>query len=134
MSSRTLIPFLLAALAVASPAVARAQIVQNVQGDRLRAVSISSSRCAAATRRCVRSIRPDGEPADGCAGPRRQQRCLGLLGSVDQQCPDHRPRRAEQLALMLREGGALAIIDRLAPLLVPEGSLWAQYVAGVVLR
>jgi len=35
---------------------------------------------------------------------------------------------------MLREGGALAIIDRLAPLLVPEGSLWAQYVAGVVLR
>src|SRR5256714_10815460 len=39
-----------------------------------------------------------------------------------------------KLALMLRDGGALAIIDRLAPLLVPEGSLWAQYVAGVVLR
>jgi hypothetical protein len=39
-----------------------------------------------------------------------------------------------KLALMSREGGALAIIDRLAPLLVPEGTLWAQYVAGVVLR
>ena len=39
-----------------------------------------------------------------------------------------------RLALMSREGGGLAIIDRLAPVLVPEGSLWAQYVAGVVLR
>jgi hypothetical protein len=39
-----------------------------------------------------------------------------------------------KLALMSREGGGLAIIDRLAPLLVPEGTLWAQYVAGVVLR
>jgi hypothetical protein len=39
-----------------------------------------------------------------------------------------------KLALMSREGGALAIIDRLAPLLVAEGTLWAQYVAGVVLR
>jgi len=39
-----------------------------------------------------------------------------------------------KLALMSRDGGALAIIDRLAPLLVPEGTLWAQYVAGVVLR
>src|SRR6059036_1152636 len=39
-----------------------------------------------------------------------------------------------QLKLMSREGGGLAIIDRLAPTLVPEGTLWAQYVAGVVLR
>jgi len=39
-----------------------------------------------------------------------------------------------KLAIVSREGGALAIIDRLAPLLVPEGTLWAQYVAGVVLR
>ena len=39
-----------------------------------------------------------------------------------------------RLAPMSREGGGLAIIDRLAPLLVPEGTLWAQYVAGVVLR
>jgi hypothetical protein len=39
-----------------------------------------------------------------------------------------------KLALMSREGGGLAIIDRLAPVLVPEGTLWAQYVAGVVLR
>ncbi len=38
------------------------------------------------------------------------------------------------LAPMSREGGGLAIIDRLAPLLVPEGTLWAQYVAAVVLR
>jgi hypothetical protein len=39
-----------------------------------------------------------------------------------------------KLAIMSREGGGLAIIDRLAPLLVPQNSLWAQYVAGVVLR
>jgi len=39
-----------------------------------------------------------------------------------------------KLAIMSRDGGALAIIDRLAPLLVPEGTLWAQYVAGVLLR
>jgi len=39
-----------------------------------------------------------------------------------------------KLALMSREGGGLAIIDRLAPVLVPEGTLWAQYVAGVLLR
>ncbi|PYO90395.1 MAG: hypothetical protein DMD58_07005 [Gemmatimonadetes bacterium] len=39
-----------------------------------------------------------------------------------------------KLALMSREGGGLAVIDRLAPVLVPQGTLWAQYVAGVVLR
>src|SRR6266446_8232009 len=39
-----------------------------------------------------------------------------------------------KLALMSREGGGLAIIDRLAPVLVPEGTLWAQYVAAVVLQ
>jgi hypothetical protein len=39
-----------------------------------------------------------------------------------------------RLELMSREGGGRAIIDRLAPLLVPQGTLWAQYVAGVVLR
>ena len=39
-----------------------------------------------------------------------------------------------RLELMSREGGGLAIIDRLAPVLIPQGTLWAQYVAGVVLR
>jgi hypothetical protein len=39
-----------------------------------------------------------------------------------------------KLALMSRAGGGVASIDRLVPLLVPEGALWAQYVAGVVLR
>jgi len=39
-----------------------------------------------------------------------------------------------KLALMSRQGGALAIIDRLPPVLVPQNTLWAQYVAGVVLR
>ena len=39
-----------------------------------------------------------------------------------------------KLALVSREGGALAIIDRLPPVLVPQNTLWAQYVAGVVLR
>ena len=39
-----------------------------------------------------------------------------------------------RLMPMSREGGGLAIIDRLAPVLVPEGTLWAQYVAAIVLR
>jgi len=39
-----------------------------------------------------------------------------------------------RLALMSREGGALAIIDRLAGVLVPQGTVWAQYVAAVVLQ
>lgn len=39
-----------------------------------------------------------------------------------------------KLKPMSREGGGLAIIDRLAPVLMPEGTLWAQYVAGVVVR
>ena len=33
-----------------------------------------------------------------------------------------------------REGGGVAIIDRLPTELVPQGTLWAQYVAAVVLR
>lgn len=39
-----------------------------------------------------------------------------------------------KLAVMSREGGGVAIIDRLVPVLVPQTSLWAQYVAAVVLR
>jgi len=39
-----------------------------------------------------------------------------------------------KLALLSREGGGLAIIDRLPPVLVPQNTIWAQYVAGVVLR
>src|SRR5437667_5166314 len=39
-----------------------------------------------------------------------------------------------RLMPMSHEGGGLAIIDRLAPVLVPEGTLWAQYVAAVALR
>ncbi len=39
-----------------------------------------------------------------------------------------------KLQPMSRDGGGLAIIDRLAPVLVPQGSLWAQYVAAVAIR
>jgi|SRR6266545_1218717 len=39
-----------------------------------------------------------------------------------------------RLKPMSRDGGGLAVIDRLAPVLVSEGTLWAQYVAAVVLR
>jgi hypothetical protein len=39
-----------------------------------------------------------------------------------------------KLAQMSRDGGGLAIIDRLVPVLVPEGTQWAQYSAAVVLR
>jgi hypothetical protein len=40
----------------------------------------------------------------------------------------------KKLQLISRQGGGLSIIDRLAPVLVPEGTLWAQYVAAVVMR
>src|SRR6266513_1995425 len=40
----------------------------------------------------------------------------------------------KKLVLMSREGGGQAIIDRLAGVLVPQGTVWAQYVAAVVLR
>jgi hypothetical protein len=40
----------------------------------------------------------------------------------------------KKLPAMSREGGGPAIIERLAPVLVPPGTLWAQYVAAVVLR
>jgi hypothetical protein len=39
-----------------------------------------------------------------------------------------------RLQPMSRAGGGAAIIDRLAHVLVPQGTLWAQYVAAVVLR
>ena len=31
-------------------------------------------------------------------------------------------------------GAFVAVIDRLAPVLVPQGTLWAQYVAAVAFR
>src|ERR1041384_1568313 len=40
----------------------------------------------------------------------------------------------KKLARMSRAGAALAIIAGLPPVLVPQNTLWAQYVAGVVLR
>ena len=39
-----------------------------------------------------------------------------------------------RLATISREGGATAIIDRLVAVLVPTGTMWAQYAAGVALR
>jgi len=39
-----------------------------------------------------------------------------------------------RLKPMSRDGGGLAIIDRLGPVLVPQGTLWAQYVAAVAFR
>ena len=39
-----------------------------------------------------------------------------------------------KLRPMSREGGGLAIIDRLASVLVPQGALWAQYVAAVAIQ
>lgn len=39
-----------------------------------------------------------------------------------------------RLATISREGGATAIIDRLVAVLVPTGTMWAQYAAAVALR
>ena len=39
-----------------------------------------------------------------------------------------------RLKPMSRDGGGLAIIDRLGPVLAPQGALWAQYVAAVAFR
>lgn len=54
-----------------------------------------------------------------------------LLASEEQITAVEVQRR---LSAMSREGGAVAIIERLAPVLVPSGTEWAQYTAAVVLR
>src|SRR5712691_2056331 len=187
--------FLFAALAVASPAIAGAQAVQNVQGD----VAHFGEGFTAITEGRVdfRLLRPanvvlfwvtpdgridlffpvrsrdktlrragnnaisvseipsplqapviSGAPVSGRAGqftptgslltgapPRDDSRGVsGYWVLLTSDAPITALEVQNKLALMSRDGGALAIIDRLAPLLVPEGTLWAQYVAGVVLR
>lgn len=54
-----------------------------------------------------------------------------LLASEEQITAVDVQRR---LSTMSREGGGPAIIDRLAPVLVPSGTMWAQYAAAVALR
>ena len=187
--------FLVAALVVASPAIAGAQVVQNVHGD----VAHFGEGFTAITESRVdfRLLRPanvvlfwvtpegridlfypvrsrdktlrragnnaisvseipspiqspviSGAPVSGRAGqftptgslltgaPARDD-SSGVSGYwvlLTSDAPITAPDIQNKLALMSREGGGLAIIDRLAPVLVPEGTLWAQYVAGVLLR
>lgn len=187
--------FLVAALVVASPAIASAQVVQNVHGD----VAHFGEGFTAITESRVdfRLLRPanvvlfwvtpegridlfypvrsrdktlrragnnaisvseipspiqspviSGAPVSGRAGqftptgslltgaPARDD-SSGVSGYwvlLTSDAPITAPDIQNKLALMSREGGGLAIIDRLAPVLVPEGTLWAQYVAGVLLR
>src|SRR5207244_1172543 len=91
-------------LAMLSPTLAGGQVVQNVHGD----------------------VAHFGEGFTAITESRRDLRLLppAIVALASQKT----------LAQMSREGGGPAIIDRLAPVLVPEGTLWAQYVAGVLLR
>jgi hypothetical protein len=63
---------------------------------------------------------------------RKSSRAYWVLLTID--APITAPEIQRRLAPLSREGGGLAIIDRLAGVLVPEGTLWAQYVAAVALR
>jgi len=186
---------LFAALAVASPVIARAQVVQNVHGD----VAHFGEGFTAITESRVdfRLLRPanvvlfwvtpegridlffpvrsrdktlrragnnaisvseipsplqapviSGAPVSGRAGqftptgslltgaPARDDSSAvsGYWVLLTSDAPITALDIQNKLALMSREGGGLAIIDRLAPVLVPQGTLWAQYVAGVLLR
>ena len=187
--------FLVAALVVASPAIASAQVVQNVHGDvahfgegftaitesrvdfrLLRPANVElfwvtpegridlfypvrsrdkTLRRAGSNAISVSEIPSpiqspviSGAPVSGRAGqftptgslltgaPARDD-SSGVSGYwvlLTSDAPITALDIQKKLALMSREGGGLAIIDRLAPVLVPEGTLWAQYVAGVLLR
>ena len=187
--------FLVATLAVAAPAIARAQVVQNVHGDVAHFgegfIAISESRVD------FRLLRPanvalfwvtpqgridlffpvrsrdktlkragnnaisvseipspiqapviSGAPVSGRAGQFTPTGSLltgrpadddsgGVSGYwvlVTSDTPINALDIQNKLPLMSREGDALAIIDRLPSVLVPQNTLWAQYVAGVVLR
>jgi hypothetical protein len=185
---------LFAALAVAAPAIGRAQVVQNVQGD----VAHFGEGFTAITESRVdfRLLRPanvvlfwvtpagridlffplrsrdktlkragtnvisvseipsplqapviSGAPVSGRAGQFTPTGSLltgapagadsGVSGYwvlLTSEAPITALDIQNKLAVMSREGGVAAIIDRLAPVLVPERAVWAQYVAGVVLR
>jgi len=186
--------FLVATLVVASPAIAGAQVVQNVHGDVAHFgegfTAISESRVD------FRLLRPanvvlfwvtpegridlffplrsrdktlrragnnalsvseipsplqapviSGAPVSGRAGQftptgslltgspaRSDSGVSGYWVLLTSDAPITALDVQNKLALLSREGGALAIIDRLAGVLVPQGTLWAQYVAAVVLQ
>jgi len=61
---------------------------------------------------------------------RDDSRALRLWVLLTSDAPS-RARGQNKLAIMSRDGGALAIIDRLGALLVPEGTC-GEYVAGAV--
>jgi len=186
--------FLVATLVVASPAIASAQVVQNVHGDVAHFgegfTAISESRVDFRLLRPANVmlfwVTPDGRidlffpvrsrdktlrragnnnisvadipspiqapvisgaPVSGRAGqftptgslltgaPDRDDSTVTgywVLLTIDAAITAVEIQR--RLKPMSREGGGLAIIDRLAPVLVPEGTLWAQYVAAVALR
>jgi len=186
---------LLGALALASPAIAHAQIVQNVRGDvdhfgpgftalaegrvdfrLLRPANVvlfwvtpdgridlffpvrsrdKTLRRAGNNNISVTEIPSpiqapviSGAPVSGRAGQFTPTGSL-LTGAPDRDDSTHvsgywvlltidAPVTAveiqRRLLPMSREGGGLAIIDRLPPVIVPEGTLWAQYVAAVALR
>ncbi|HJS42011.1 MAG TPA: hypothetical protein VJ755_00945 [Gemmatimonadales bacterium] len=44
------------------------------------------------------------------------------------------PEIQKRLALMSHEGGASAVLERIAPLLIPDGVTWAMYSAAVVVQ
>ena len=186
--------FLVATLVVASPAIAGAQVVQNVHGDVAHFgegfTAISESRVD------FRLLRPanvvlfwvtpegridlffplrsrdktlrragnnalsvseipsplqapviSGAPVSGRAGQftptgslltgapaRSDSGVSGYWVLLTSDAPITALDVQNKLALLSREGGALAIIDRLAGVLVPQGTVWAQYVAAVVLQ
>ena len=186
--------FLVATLVVASPAIAGAQVVQNVHGDVAHFgegfTAISESRVD------FRLLRPanvvlfwvtpegridlffplrsrdktlrragnnalsvseipsplqapviSGAPVSGRAGQftptgslltgapaRSDSGVSGYWVLLTSDAPITALDVQNKLSLLSREGGALAIIDRLAGVLVPQGTVWAQYVAAVVLQ
>jgi len=185
---------LFAALAAALPAIGRAQVVQNVQGDVAHFgegfTAITDSRVdfrllrpanvvlfwvtpegridlffplrsrdktlkrAGANAISVSEIPSplqapviNGAPVSGRAGQftpagslltgapaRADSGVSGYWVLLTSESPITALDIQNKLAVMSREGGGVAIIDRLAQVLVPEHSVWAQYVAGVVLQ
>jgi hypothetical protein len=77
---------------------------------------------------------PTGSVLTGAPPREDSTRVSGYWVLLTVDAPMNALEIQNKLRPISREGGGLAIIDRLAPQLVPEGALWAQYVAAVVLR
>ena len=77
---------------------------------------------------------PTGSLLTGAPPPSDSTKIAGYWVLLTIDAPITAVEIQNKLKPMSHDGGGLAIIDRLAPVLVPQGTLWAQYVEAVAFR